>query len=417
MAFIQELFDSFEAQMVRLHGLAGLSPPLMAEGPTSFFTSLNTWFATSEARDTIVLPDPSLNLSLPYPEDELRLASRDPTTFADPLAQPFLERFGLDAEILRRPVSALSGGERMLVSLMKGTLLTTRGQQLIVCSPFFWLDPEHRALVTSVLNDRHEAGINIRLMSLQGENEPSTSTQQLVTTSPELEWQLTFDQSTVRFPACTFPRQTNEKQIRFTLRSPASLRSPTLISGANGIGKTTFAKLLAGLLRPKDRRPQIAVRGFGGHARLLMQDALLHLFGSTPGGHLDRVLRHDKSLAEGARTLFRELQNSCASSLSAINAEFTIGNKNVPNSVFQAKLALVCERLIGGPPLLILDEPSWCLSKDASRVFMQEIVKAAHARKTAVAVISHNADWWQGMMAGHLRMEAGKGLGEVCLVA
>ena len=72
MAVIREVHASFEAQTMRQREIIATAPPFLTAGATAFFGSLGQWFLSAGSADsnqTIVLPDPSLNLSLPYPED------------------------------------------------------------------------------------------------------------------------------------------------------------------------------------------------------------------------------------------------------------------------------------------------------------------------------------------------------------
>jgi ABC-type iron transport system FetAB ATPase subunit len=60
-------------------------------------------------------------------------------------------RFALSEAILDRPISALSGGERMLLSLAKAKALSSQAESICLCSPFFWLDARNRHVVASVV--------------------------------------------------------------------------------------------------------------------------------------------------------------------------------------------------------------------------------------------------------------------------
>lgn len=419
MPLIEHICDSFESEMVQLGELTTATPPLFAAGRTEFFASLSGWLRPSSSSTSdiiVVLPDPSFNLSLPYPEDELSFATGASNGNHAPNADfldSLIDEAGLGGGVLGRPVTALSGGERMLVSLIKASCLVKERGTLVVCSPFYWLDPCHRQFALRLL-DRHASNnVATRLVVLDGELGAGSSFEN-ASTLDKLEWELICAEATVVFPATRFPRETAEKRIRYLVPNERiPLVSPTLISGANGIGKSTFAKVLAGLTKTQGPSPRAIVRGFTGTARLLLQDSVIQLFGDSPKSHLARVFRYDKKLLEKALSLFETMQANCAKALATVNPSWLVGDRVAPNTVFQSKLALTAERLVGNTPLLIIDEPGWCLSKASSQIFLHEIVKQAHLQGTAIAFISHQADWWHNLAKSELHLSQTQNSGEV----
>jgi ABC-type cobalamin/Fe3+-siderophores transport system ATPase subunit len=176
------------------------------------------------------------------------------------------------------------------------------------------------------------------------------------------------------------------------------------MTGANGVGKTTLAKLLAGVREVAQGSIKVVTEAFGGQGRLLLQDPLLHLFSMSPREHLLRVFAHDQERRERAFDLFEDLEAQCACTLKEHNACITVGHRDEPSSILQAKLVLAAERLVTPTPLLIIDEPGWCLSRPVARVFLSTVTDCAHARGTAVLAISNQASWWQGISRDYLSL-------------
>jgi ABC-type molybdenum transport system ATPase subunit/photorepair protein PhrA len=234
---------------------------------------------------------------------------------------------------------------------------------------------------------------------LPGSTVPALGTNLSTEADGSLVWQLTFGQSTVSFPEASFPRYTASSSI--TYRHPqqdSRLASPTLLVGDNGVGKSVFAKILAGLLRP-DGEIRVACGGSRGPARLILQDALPQLFGRSTNEYLQTVFRYDDKGREEAIELYRSLEDAVRAEVVAQPSirQDAVGNQEHPDSVLQARLALIAERLVSRPPLLILDEPGWCLSMPLARALLHAACIEARRRHVGLIVISHLDSWWDGL--------------------
>lgn len=416
---LREHFHTYESEMDRLEQISGVHVPSLLSGTRSFLGSVNKWISqgdTLSLQETVVLlPDPTANLSFPYPSDELTIAlasSENPRSVSDRLGA-LAEEFNISPQLLEQPITALSGGERMLISLAKAFVLAQNAEHLCLCSPYFWLDHANRELVVhrfSSIISSHD----VRLLLLEGEETVSSSscTEDL---NQSFLWHLAVDQPTVVFPAQNFPRVTHERRITyFSSAKSIALRSPTLLTGRNGVGKTTFAKLLTGLLQPDSGKLQVITHGRGGHARLLLQDTVIHLFGESVRDHLGRVFSFDRELWKEARKIYEALERKCLDRINESVPGVMFADSTGFESMLQCKIAVVVDRLLGAPPLLILDEPGWCLSQVVARAFVETVVEAAHQRGIAVLIISHQNEWWTGLVGDEVILEQSKD-GSVCL--
>lgn len=403
MTVTRNRYSTYEQQLEDLDAIAGLLLPSLTNGATAFFKAFPSWLIQAGNEESspwsVVLPNPSLNLSLPYPSDELSLALAIGRGYTPDQKDVWelAERYSFPSELLDRPVTSLSGGERMLLSICKSSALSEATRQVCVCSPYFWLDSVNHAAVERLL-DEHDIDQNCAyLLLLEGEEDATSIdlSSRAIERQVCLTWCLKLKQATILFPAQAFPRVTKAKSITFAAEAvEVELESPTLVLGPNGAGKTTLAKILAGMLTPEVGEVRAVTTSLTGRARILLQDTITQLFSQSVTEHLERVFSFDKERRKLARLLFDDMQQKCVSQLPSAMSGTVVGDRQWPGTILQCKLALVVERLMSGTPLLILDEPGWCLSRTVARAFVNTVVEVANNKNIAVAIISHQKTWW-----------------------
>jgi energy-coupling factor transporter ATP-binding protein EcfA2 len=176
------------------------------------------------------------------------------------------------------------------------------------------------------------------------------------------------------------------------------LRSPCLIQGDNGQGKSLLAKALSGAIKT---RGHIALNGEHGSARLLFQDVinqtLLRSFGSLT-----------KSIGRGGRAGLRNMFNQILGDYHAIlgdapERDADDFNARLP-SLLLIKIMLTAVRLCDRPNALILDEPDWGLTRRSAEALVQAVVRCAHGAAVPVLLISHKP-WWHDLVRSCIRVE------------
>lgn len=394
-------FPSFELAIRHLAEQYAVLLPEIVRGAFHCLGSINGWVKANSHHVT-VLPNPAQNLSLPLGIDELAIALRrkKQQLGCSEDAIEWASRFGLDQHHLERPVSTLSGGEQMRLSLAKASAYALQGHHLLAFSPYFWLDVEHRRLVDQALT----AGNGANLVLLEGENDHSTQVDEGPFPEEGIPWQLTARRPLLHLNPVPFDGGTRAKRLLINLEGSIELKSPTLLTGANGSGKSTLAGLMAGVVKPQSGALSVSAgRAFVGAARLLQQDCLSQLFGLPATDHLPRVFKNDRELRKKSRELYSQMEAFCSAELRKSDGVF--GEREKPITVLQAKLALLAERLISSPPVLVLDEPGWCLTRAASRALGKTAAHFSKQRQVALVLVSHHSEWWGGLCRQQLSLE------------
>ncbi len=408
-------YFGFEEQLAAIRERGAAVPPSLTRGFSGFLSGFRTWRETEQALDpsiVAVLPNPSLTLALPYPRDELVVAfsvaaGRAPTEHE---IESALSEFGLPPEIADRPVAALSGGERLLLNLARANIFSDLATRLILCSPTQWLNVSNYRFVVKLITNYQEKGKSVEILILNGEPDLTSESMGDGITNSEiqaLKWTLRLQNLAVKFEPSRYPRFTPglELAYRFQDGTDLDLLSPTLLRGQNGVGKSVFSQIACGLVQPTSGSVRIMSGGMHGTARLLMQDCILQLFAHSPLAHIRRVFQLDDKREETATQIYQEIQDQLRNMV-LLHQELPqdlVGNREEPDTVLQAKIALVAERLLSNPPVLILDEPSWCFSKPIARMFVRAVCEIAHRRHIAVIIVSH-LDWWNGIANSELQM-------------
>lgn len=400
-----ERFATQTELLARFSQLSGIVSLSIENGAGSFFDDFREYMDSpvpSQPTDLIAMPiDPTDFLAFPSGGEELRLAVRrvggtDIGAALDVLA----ERYGLTPSQLNQPIRTLSGGERALVALAKADALMSGYAGAVFASPVTWLHSSRRHLVTELCERFEESGKPTHLLLLDGdwpEVDQTLREYEVPADLGKVTWRLCINGVTLTFPATGFPNRTEERKIRFK-HSGAHLQlvSPTLIQGENGIGKSSLALALSGIIEPEQGRPEVIASGNAGNSRLLLQDTMRQMFGMSSIDHVHSVYRYDeerrKSVSSALDNIDQELRRAHSDFALAFAS---LDKSGRPSSLLHGKLALAMERLVACPSLLILDEPLWGLSDKLAREFVHIIVREAHNRQVPVAVISHEQSWLQ----------------------
>lgn len=423
-AMSMKTFQTYERLIDHIEGETNVSLPMLPAGRAAFFVKFGKWLNASEAipsEKLFILPDPSSNLAFPTPQEELSYAVFI-ATGAHPSnedIESLLNMYGLAISKATQSISSLSGGERLLLSFAKAHALLPCVDGLILSNPTQWLNPSKYPLLGQLCRCYLDKGKVVRIAAMEGERVPLMPEATLSTSCQSsplqkcLPWELEFSDLQVTFEGTTFPTYHEAFSLTFGLDGGAvRLQSPTLITGDNGTGKSTFGKLLAGVIAATHGEFQLRCGGSAGNARILLQESIEQLFGKTALEHIDWAFRFDKARQSDAIKIYEKLDEALRAIVIGTSdlSQDLVGSKHTPNTLLQGKVALVAERLAAKPTLIILDEPGWGLTPRIAVPFVRQVCEIAHERGTAVAIITHQIEVWSALSGSRINLEcAGNG--------
>jgi energy-coupling factor transporter ATP-binding protein EcfA2 len=412
----QIYFTTYEQLVEHLEIKTGFAPPKIIEGKQQFLGKFNRWFINFEdlrvegVNWRCIFPDPRLNIAYPYPIDELTVAcSLSNTASASRNAESILSQYNIDSMMSKRQTSTLSGGELLLLSFAKAESMKEITEIIYICTPTQWLHSSKYHLLDNLISSFTRADKTVQILLLEGEQintniDVSSSSFPFEPTDEiaSLPWSLNLQNLVKVFDANSFPKESDEKTLKYIPNEyNKEFNSPTLLTGDNGVGKSVFVKMLSNIYEPTSGTLTIRCLGNEGYARVLMQDSLDQLFGETIDSHFNRVFQFDKEKGKQAKDLYEKMLNDLREKVkhnsSLRKIKLAASHHGGTETILQVKFALVCERLISKPPLLILDEPDWCLSRPITMIFISIVVKAAHHYHVPILIITHLSSWYTGL--------------------
>lgn len=407
------MFSSVEEQVENIYVTTGLVIPRLTAGRQAFFEDIGKLLSeptSTDDRTAYVLPDPSYSLPFPIVAENLTAQTVGSQSNAlDESVGILLSEFGLPKDKLTQPIISLSSGERSLLLFARIKTISGQLSRVIACSPLHSLNSSRYHYWKKLVDHLKKRKIQVEVLALEGEPyfEPTDAADSPATNElSEIDWHLKMRDLVIGFPEVQYPMYHPASQIEYNDFDSENdpLKSPTLVYGDNGVGKTVFAKVLCRVLASPANSISISTPNGNEPCRLLFSEAEPQLFGKSINDHVDWAFRFDQTNKKHARQIYESMDKSLRSKISKSRKQYVsaIGNVNNPTTRLQAKLALAAERIATRPALLILDEPSRGLGRSLARLFLAIICQQAHEHNIPVLVISHARQWWHGITKSQL---------------
>jgi ABC-type branched-subunit amino acid transport system ATPase component len=399
-------FETFEAREAAFNRFVAHLIPSKTAGPSRFWQE----FRQIADQGLNHPPDGELAYIMANPRDGLVFGSpfqvlaaarmvAGLTAPGDPEAIGALAaEYGLQDQ-LTQPMRSLSGGETVKLALARAKAGAEGSRTLVIASPFCWLSRWNTGLLDNTIAAFQVRRRDVHLLALSGEDDAGEITPaqgaDLLTQGPA--FRLEFEEARIMLGLAVDSLQ-GPPAYAAIADDALELKSPCLVSGDNGQGKTLVAKALCGA---------VTVRGHicvaQGPSRLLFQNVISQT-----------LLRSAEVLRQNARDICGPA--ALEQVLSALAEAFEIYggvSKRVTSpaadgSLLVAKLHMVAARLCSRPALLILDEPDWGLSRREAAAFVLATTTVAHASGVALMLVSHKP-WWRAIAASLVRVEKHRG--------
>jgi len=380
-----------------LHGIAGLVPwlrPAEVDGDVILDGEpLNELDPGQRAHlISTCLDRPDAQLFLPTVGQELAAAAG--LYGRSRLFERMVKVLGVDS-LRDRRTTELSSGQRQRVAL--AVSLAACPRPVLLDEPTAHLDSEGVAALSGLLNEISKAGGSVLLCEQAGWRLGSSVRRWLIL--DEVDFDSCPPLQKPRYPAP--PTPVGERILldtkglvvarggrRLLVNLDFELRAGevVLLTGANGVGKSSLGRVLAGLSRPSSGRVNRM-----GRVGLMLPTAELQLFAATVAGE---VAAADRTTAESARVLRRHRLEHLGA-----RAPWTLSRGERQRLVHAA---LDLQR----PDVMIVDEPGQGLDPADLANFVELIHRRA-AKGRAYLVISHRLDL-AASAHRHLRIEGGR---------
>jgi len=296
--------------------------------------------------------------------------------------------------LLERHPQRLSGGQERLVAL--AALAMSEPDVLVLDEPLAGLDKQATAAVSEMINLLRANGValvvlvdsvgiwareadelwrlnegTLHRISVEELLQPSGQPPRKERVATDAEVLLNMDSVQLAYPGSTKPAVNN---LNLQLRAGECLG----LAGANGSGKTTVLKAIAGLLKP-----ETGTMTLSGESGLLLQNSSDQLF--------ERTVLREVSFGIPKKSA---LQQRVPEVLSQLGLKSFAQTHPYELPASARRLVALATVLIHEPKILLLDEPTEALD-EAGEAILNEVITSVQARGGAVVLSTHDEQFME----------------------
>ena len=378
----------------------------------------------TDARIGMVFQDPLMQFALDTPRHELEFTLENCQVPTDKIPEHVKEalQFGKVDDLANRLITTLSGGQQQRVALAAATAM--QPNVLLLDEPFANIDEENRQLIlkqlvrlnsdyhTTIIITDHDLHGYKRLHPLVWQLTKRHLTQLSSKNSSQLLTASATPQITTVLPSSTLPAiikfdELAIKRENHSLLLPTNLgivkNKITLLTGPNGIGKSTLLKAIARLLKYEgkieyagENIQKISPGKYYKHLGLIFQHANDQFLNVTVG----------EELALG----FKTCQNPYFNQQQVNEALAALGLNGREDQVVyslsggQKKKLQILLMLMRGQETLLLDEPFTGLDPASLKTVLQLIKASQKEEPQTLLIVSHQLSGLDDFIDYHLTM-------------
>lgn len=378
----------------------------------------------TDARIGMVFQDPLMQFALDTPRHELEFTLENCQVPTDKIPERVKEalQFGKVDDLANRLITTLSGGQQQRVALAAATAM--QPNVLLLDEPFANIDEENRQLIlkqlvrlnsdyhTTIIITDHDLHGYKRLHPLVWQLTKRHLTQLSSKNSSQLLTASATPQITTVLPSSTLPAiikfdELAIKRENHSLLLPTNLgivkNKITLLTGPNGIGKSTLLKAIARLLKYEgkieyagENIQKISSGKYYKHLGLIFQHANDQFLNVTVG----------EELALG----FKTCQNPYFNQQQVNEALAALGLNGREDQVVyslsggQKKKLQILLMLMRGQETLLLDEPFTGLDPASLKTVLQLIKASQKEEPQTLLIVSHQLSGLDDFIDYHLTM-------------